>query len=118
MIERRQFITLLGGAAAGWPLAARAQQPCADDWVSSFRIARSDGPLSCGISTGVSGSGLRRNKNVAIDIAMLRDSTTASPCWLPISSDDRRRSLSPRRIPMQRALRSPRATGHRSSLRQ
>src|SRR5437899_9015982 len=67
-MNRRDFITVLGGAAAAWPLAAQAQQPAMP--VVGFLSSRSPDDtthLLTGFRQGLADGGFIERQNVTIE---------------------------------------------------
>ena len=76
MIRRREFITLLGGAAAVWPLAAWAQQPAKMLRVGTVAGTPKSSPQWVAFERRMGELGYQEGKNFSFDFLKLRARTS------------------------------------------
>jgi putative ABC transport system substrate-binding protein len=65
-VRRREFITLLGGPAAAWPITARAQQP-AMPVIGYESSASADASYMTAFRQGLADLGYTEGRNLAIE---------------------------------------------------
>jgi putative ABC transport system substrate-binding protein len=68
-MKRREFITLLGGAAATWPLAARAQEPGRIYRVGGLHASPRDAPHHLALFDELRRLGFIDGQNLVVDAA-------------------------------------------------
>ena len=103
MMRRRAFISLIGGAATAWPLAARAEQPAMP--VIGFLGAVSPTETVRGFAQGLKETGYTGGENVTVEYRWAENQldrlpnlpgALLSPCEMP--------DLSPQSGPKQTPL--------------